>query len=70
MRAFVANGADDGALDAAHDVRFVAELFDFLEDGGFVFFRNIRFENNDHSFVLVRAAGRTKKTAGGDLRLV
>ena len=33
---FVADGADDGARHAAHDVRAVAELADFLEDGGFL----------------------------------
>ena len=61
MRAFVANRADDRALDAAHDVRFVAELFDFLEHGGFVFFRNVRFKNNDHIFVLFGPRVVTKK---------
>ena len=43
MGAFVADGANDGACDAAHDVRFVAELADFLEHGGFVFFGDLRF---------------------------
>ena len=41
--AFVANRADDRALDAAHDVRLVAELFDFLQHGEFLFFRDIWF---------------------------
>ncbi len=34
--AFVADGADDHALDAAHDMRAVAEIADLLQDGGFV----------------------------------
>jgi hypothetical protein len=35
VREFVADGADDGARDAAHDVRRVAELADFLQHGLF-----------------------------------
>ena len=36
-------------LDAAHDVRFVTEFFDFLEHGGFFFLRDVRFKDDDHS---------------------
>ena len=50
--ALVADGADDGAGHAAHDVRPVAKPADFLEDSGLVLFRNARFENDDHGFEL------------------
>jgi hypothetical protein len=53
MSEFVANRADDCAGNAAHDMRFVAELFDFFEHGSLVFFGNFRFENDDHNFFYV-----------------
>jgi hypothetical protein len=34
-------------------MRFVAELFDFFEHGGLVFFGDFRFENDDHNFFYV-----------------
>ena len=52
MRALVADGTDDGAFDAAHDVGFIAELADFLEHGGFIFFGNVRAEDDDHNAFL------------------
>jgi hypothetical protein len=35
-------------FDAPHDVGTIAEEPDFLEHGGFVFFRDVRFEDYDH----------------------
>ena len=60
----VADRADDGAGDAAHDVRAVAELLDFLEDGGLFLLRDVRFQDNDHIFLVRSGAGFDKKTAG------
>src|SRR5437773_2920564 len=48
VRALVANRADHRALDSAHDMRLVSQLFDFFEHGGFLLFRDVWFENDDH----------------------
>ncbi len=53
MRAFVPDRADHRALDAAHDVWFIAELPNLFENGHFVFSRNVGFENNDHNEISV-----------------
>ena len=50
---FVADGADDGARHAAHDVGDVAEFADFLEDGSLLLPRNPGFEHDDHGFLWV-----------------
>ena len=48
MGAFVADGTDDGAFDATHDMGFVAQFFDFLQHGLLFFAGDIGFENDDH----------------------
>ena len=49
---FVANRANDRAGHAAHDVWFVAEFADFLQDSALVLPGDARFQNNDHVFFL------------------
>jgi hypothetical protein len=61
---FVADGADDGARHAAHDVGGVAEFADFLEDGLFLFSRNPGFEHDDHGFLWVGRRSQNKNAAG------
>src|SRR5437764_959496 len=61
VREFVADGAHDRARHAAHDVRFVAELADFLEHSGFLFLRDAGFENDDHNRYCAATLAGTKK---------
>jgi hypothetical protein len=71
--ALIADGTDDGAFDTAHDVRLVAEFPDFLEHGGFLFFGDLGFEDNDHIFCgvarSVLQAWAKKEPQAFDLRL-
>ncbi len=45
---FIADGADDRARHAPHDVRLVAQLFDFLDDRRFIPLRDLWLEDNNH----------------------
>ena len=50
MGELVADGADDDAGDAAHDVRAVTAVADFLEDGLFLGFGDAGFKDDNHGF--------------------
>ena len=52
VRALIADGADDRADYAPHDVRTIAEPPDFLEDGSLLALGDARLENDDHNFGL------------------
>jgi len=64
MGQFVADSADDGAGDAAHDVRTIAALADLLENGGLLFSGDTGFKDNNHSCVAGSRAAENKKAAG------
>ena len=61
MGEFVADGPDDDARHTAHDVRLVAEPFDFLQNSFFLFFGKVRSQDNDHNGFRVVAGVVTKK---------
>lgn len=65
MGMLVADGANDDAGDAAHDVGTVAELADFAEHGEFVFAGGIGFKDDNHGVGAGSSGGRNKTAAGG-----
>ena len=48
MGQFVADRADNGAGNSAHNVRAIPELADFLNDRAFLFFGNARLKDDYH----------------------
>ena len=59
--AFIADGADDGAGHAAHDVRAVTELADFVQHGRFLSAGDSRLENDDHNFLFIGGRGLVER---------
>jgi hypothetical protein len=58
--ALVPDSTNDSARHAAHHVRPVTELPDFAQHRSLVLPGDVRFEDNDHKFIL-KLAGSTKK---------
>ena len=62
VRQFVADSPDHGPRNAPHNVWLVAEPFDFLEHGGFIFFPDPRSKNDNHGLGCGTALWLNKKS--------
>ncbi|MGB6091797.1 MAG: hypothetical protein WBG26_20045, partial [Candidatus Binataceae bacterium] len=58
--ALLADAGDDGALDAADDMRTVVEFFDHLYDSPDLFFSDLRFEYDDQMILRLATARMMK----------
>ena len=65
MGGFIADGSDNSAGHAAHDVWSVAEVTDLLEDIPFFTLGDARFKHDDHGVFVWPKSVRNKPQAPG-----